>query len=61
MYFISLAISVLLVGLPLLIVFPFVGMLLFVAGAGMCLLGLVLTLFKRSAPSAQQPARGGGK
>ena len=50
-----------LVGIPLLIVFPFMGILLFVAGAGMCLLGLVVTVFSRSTPSAQRATSGGGK
>ena len=51
--FISYGILLVLVGLPLLIVFPFVGILLFVAGAAMCLLGLVLNLFSRGGSSAQ--------
>jgi hypothetical protein len=59
--FIGYGILLVLVGLPLLIVFPFMGILLFVAGAGMCLLGLVLTVFSRSGPSAQRATPGGSK
>lgn len=50
-----------LVGLPLMIVFPLVGILLFGGGGAMSVLGLVLFAFARARPSAQTAATGGGK